>query len=105
MNYFEAVAAMVREGVKVGRKVWPEGVFVYYKDGEIFNPSDCYINVDAIDYTIYQEPSKTKMWYKVFYRNETRICESYWLPSLEEVKEYGNRLVTHEERQFPEVGE
>lgn len=57
------------------------------------------------DYTIYQEPPKMKTWYRVFFTNGNCIFVTNWYPSLEEaISRNDARIVTHEERQFPEVG-
>lgn len=116
MNKFEAIAAMVRDGVKVENPRWR-----YHITKDVLF---CFDKLTACEwsepslphgfYTIYQEPPKMKTWYKGSFKrfsddacqNEF-ISESSWLPSLEAVKSLAEEdevFVAHEERQFPEVG-
>ena len=109
MNKFKAIAAMVRDGVKVK---WSDDNLIYFYDKELLCQKEggpAWVEADLPeggDYTIYQKPPKMKTWYKGYFKNSFgEIFEmGRWHDSLEKAKNYGYPFVTHEERQFPEVG-
>ena len=107
MNKFEATVAMVGEKALVQRK-GEDGYTKYVPDLCCFIHSVTGYQAEILPglYTIYQEPPKMKTWYKGYFKNSFgEIFEmGRWHDSLEKAKNYGYPFVTHEERQFPEVG-